>query len=74
MTTLSLNKKFKGYYTKKVNDITITISNAYIQCGIGCGKDWQLVIENSKDIVVSTFFPSKKDAYKYATKWVIENM
>lgn len=74
MKTLSLNKQCKGYYTKTVNDITITVSNAFIQCGYGSSKDWNLVIENKEDVVVNSFFANKKDAYSNATKWVIENM
>ena len=73
MTTIALNKQCGGYYTKTVNGITITVCSTFSLIGEG-SKDWQLVIENEEDVVISAFYNTKKDAYKDATKWVIENM
>lgn len=73
--TLNLTRKYKGYYVVESGDIKITISNPLISSGMG-DYIWQLVIEEDGDdgFLVNEFFNTKKEAVKFGTKWVINNL
>ena len=72
MTTLNLKKQCGGYYSNKFDGITITVSNPYqmMRCG---SNEWQITIENEKEVLMQTYFKTKKDAMQAGVNFVIEN-
>lgn len=68
MTTLNLNKQSKGYYSKRIGNVEITVSNPLISCGMGA-NEWQGFINdwsNSDEEfnVFKVFASTKKEVYK----------
>lgn len=67
MKTLKLNKKSKGYYSNRIGNIEIVVSNSLISCGLG-SNEWEGVISDwskSDDefIVFRAFAETKRDIY-----------
>jgi len=71
--TLSLKKVSKGYYEIEADGITINVSNPFIQCGKGATNGWQILIYG-KGFDVDEWFNTKKQAIKFGTKWVLDNL
>ena len=73
--TITLNRIYEGYYTKKVGDIEVTVSNPKVSLGIGSNA-WQLNITkgNLDEELVNEWFDRKKDAYKFATNYIINKL
>ena len=71
--TLNLKRISKGSYEIQSNGIILSVSNPYIQCGKGATNSWQILIfGNGFD--VNEWFNTKKDAVKFGTQWVLENL
>ena len=74
--TISLNRIYEGYYTKKAGNIQVIVSNPKVSLGIGSNA-WQLTItkgEQDEEELVNEWFDRKKDAYKFATNYIINNL
>jgi len=80
MATLSLNKKYTGYYTKRVGNIQVIVSKY--------SKGWEGVIQKythtAKDIlgndvemfenITENFLgETKKEVYTQLTNWILNN-
>ena len=75
MTTLALNKKYRGIYEVENSEIRISLSNAFASNGIGTDS-WEMIIECKKtnNELVHEWFDTKKEASKFGAKWVIKNL
>ena len=73
--TLSLSKKSKGIYEVENNTILIQVSNPFSALGVGT-NGWQIVIEDkvNNDCLASEWFDTKKDAIKFGTSFVLNNL
>ena len=75
---LNLKRKYKSHYEVKQGGLTITIVNPFKANGMG-SDSWNLVIEfydgNEENyIYISEYFDTKKQANKFGTNWVINNL
>ncbi len=74
--TITLNRIYEGYYAKRAGNIEVTVSNPKVSLGSGSNA-WQLVItkgEQAEEVLVNEWFDRKKDAYKFATNYIINNL
>jgi len=68
MKTLTLNKNYKGCYSKRIDNVEISVSNCFICNGFGSNewygtiKDWD---KSDKDFITfHVFGETKKEVYK----------
>lgn len=73
MKTLNLKKQHKGSYKLQTENISITVENPSLMFS-DSSKGWQLVIMNSNEELLNEWFSTKKEAIKFGTNWVINNL
>ena len=78
MVTLNLKKECNGYYSNSFDGITITVCNSFRMMkntGANAGSDeWQLTIENEKNVLFQAWFKTKKEAMKQGAIYVVNNL
>ena len=73
--TITLNRIYEGYYAKRAGNIEVTVSNPKVSLGSGSNA-WQLTITKGEQEqeLVNEWFDKKKDAYQFATNYIINNL
>ena len=65
---LQLQKRSRGYYSATDGKLTITVSDSSVICG--GESEWQIVIEDNDEIVLSEFCATKRDCYSIGVRFL----